>query len=230
MLPSIWLGTVRADGVAFTKPWGAPILYGRPLHFNAFGGSGRKPRPRYRSKYPPLPVSAIASVQLMLKKTDQGGRTTFAPTGISTNWSLSRLTQVITIKVGVRRGVEAHTRWQCSNNTHTHKQKGERTNKKWQSYSSITRSNLSPTNHSVVAEVWSCNVLKVWLGNISMHLGGSLYSPKGPRRCWSSICKPLVTFCPRMHRTVILMRLCAFKPCSGRHRLQATPYGSDPRE
>jgi hypothetical protein len=39
--------------------------------------------------------------------------------GISTNWSLSRLTQMITIKTGVKRGVETHTRAQRNNIMHT---------------------------------------------------------------------------------------------------------------
>jgi hypothetical protein len=46
--------------------------------------------------------------------------------GISTYWSPSSLTQMITIKCGVSRGVETHTRAQCNNNTH--KQRRERTN------------------------------------------------------------------------------------------------------
>ena len=41
--------------------------------------------------------------------------------GISINWSFSRLTQIITIKSGVRREVETHTSAQHSNNTHTSK-------------------------------------------------------------------------------------------------------------
>jgi hypothetical protein len=42
--------------------------------------------------------------------------------GISTNWSFSCLTQMITIKSGVRRGVETHPRAQRDNNMHTSKE------------------------------------------------------------------------------------------------------------
>ena len=42
------------------------------------------------------------------------------------DWNLSRLTQMITIKTGVRMGVETHTRAQYSNNKHT-SEKRERT-------------------------------------------------------------------------------------------------------
>jgi hypothetical protein len=45
---------------------------------------------------------------------------------ISTNWSHSRLTQMITIKSRVRREVETHTRAQRSNNTHISKEKSAR--------------------------------------------------------------------------------------------------------
>jgi hypothetical protein len=40
------------------------------------------------------------------------------------------------------------------------------------------------------------------LGTSSMLLGGSFYSPKEPRSCWSSIWKALVAFCPWVHRTI----------------------------
>jgi hypothetical protein len=58
----------------------SPLLNGAALRFDAFGSSIRRPRFRYRSRYPSLHVSAIKHVQLMLKKSDRGERATFTPT------------------------------------------------------------------------------------------------------------------------------------------------------
>ena len=60
--------------------------------------------------------------------------------GIFRNWSLACLTQMITIKIGVRREVEMHARAQRSNNTHTSKRERAYQN---DSHNSRTRSNLS---------------------------------------------------------------------------------------
>jgi hypothetical protein len=64
--------------------------------------------------------------------------------GISTSWSLSRLTQMITIKIGVREGVRTRTQeHNRTNNTHTSKEESGRTQR--QSDNSETRLNLSQT-------------------------------------------------------------------------------------
>jgi hypothetical protein len=49
----------------------SPHLNGASLRFDAIGSAGRRPRFRYRSWYPPLPVSTIKHVQLVLKKSDR---------------------------------------------------------------------------------------------------------------------------------------------------------------
>jgi hypothetical protein len=71
--------------------------------------------------------------------------------GISTNWSLLVLTQMIIIKFGVRRGVETRTRAQRNNNTHIRARRSNTTHtsietthkSKQQSHNSRTHSNLS---------------------------------------------------------------------------------------
>jgi hypothetical protein len=49
----------------------SPHLNGAALCFDAFGSSSQRPRFRYRSRYPPLPVPAIKHVQLVLNKFDR---------------------------------------------------------------------------------------------------------------------------------------------------------------
>jgi hypothetical protein len=89
----------------------------------------------------------------------------------STNWSVSRLTQMITIKIGVRMGIEMHTRAQRSNNTHT-SEKREHTNQNIgvtaQEHAQISLQQIN----NVVAKVRSCSVLKECLVDSSMRLGG----------------------------------------------------------
>jgi hypothetical protein len=90
--------------------------------------------------------------------------------GISTNWSLSCLTQMITIKSRVRRGVGTHTIAQHNNNTNTSKRKSARI-KRW-SHNSRTRSNLSLTNQQRghrSSELWCAQSM----------LGYQLHAPWG---------------------------------------------------
>jgi hypothetical protein len=80
---------VWASRAAFAKLQGAPLLNGAALRFDAFCSSGRRPRFWYRSRYPSFPVCAIKHVQLLLKKTDRGGRTSFPPTWTFSQWNIS---------------------------------------------------------------------------------------------------------------------------------------------
>jgi hypothetical protein len=96
--------------------------------------------------------------------------------GISTDLSLSHLTQLMTIKSGVSWEVETHTRAQL-HQYHTHKQRRERTN--WNnSHNSRTRSNLSLTNQKRVTEFRSCSMLLWCLGYLLHASRGSFYSAK----------------------------------------------------
>jgi hypothetical protein len=111
------------------------------------------------------------------------------------------LTQMITIKSGVRRGVETHTRAQMQQQTHTQSKKREH-EWKWQSYSSRTRFNLS-----LAIRQRGCGVLELLCAQRMLVYQveaprGSIYSPKGQGSRCSSIWKALVSFCLRVHRTV----------------------------
>jgi hypothetical protein len=114
--------------------------------------------------------------------------------GISIDWSPSSLTQMITIKYGVRRGVEKHTRAQCNNNTHTRAQcnNNTHTSKEESARIKMTESHLKNALKSL------SNISKVWSQSFgvvvcSKYAWRSFYSPKGPRSRWSFIWK-LPTF------------------------------------
>jgi hypothetical protein len=83
---------------------------------------------------------------------------------------------MITIKCGVSRGVETHTRAQCNNNTH--KQRREHTNQN-DKVTAQERAQISLQQiKSVVVEFWSSSVLKVCMGNNSIRLGGPFIAPR----------------------------------------------------
>ena len=76
----------------------SPLLNSATLCFDAFGSSGRRPRFRYGSKYPLLPISVIKPVQLMLKKSDRGGQATFTPTVLMKSQNLDGIKKLYIIK------------------------------------------------------------------------------------------------------------------------------------
>jgi hypothetical protein len=105
---------------------------------------------------------------------------------ISINWSFSRLTQMITIKSGVRREVETHTSAQNNNNTHT-KERAYKSKRHSHRFKNTLKylSNKS-TAWSQRFGVVVCSKY-AW---VTTHVSrGSFYSPKGPRSHWSFICK-----------------------------------------
>jgi hypothetical protein len=100
--------------------------------------------------------------------------------GISTSWSLSRLTQVITIKMRAREGLE-YSHKSTTQQQHTQMQRRKRNNK-------ITEYRLKKCAQislehfgGMVVESRSCSVLKVCLMFCSMRLGVPFIAPRGPR-------------------------------------------------
>jgi hypothetical protein len=136
--------------------------------------------------------------------------------GISTSWSLSRLTQMITIKTGVREGVRTRTQeHNRRNNTHTSKEESART--KQRNDNSETRSNFSQTLWRHVVGFRSCSVLSECLLSSSMVSRGIFYRPKGPRSPWSFIWKLPTFICSRVHQTLSVS-------WSGGTRLSSDPF------
>jgi hypothetical protein len=83
--------------------------------------------------------------------------------GISINWSLSRLTQMITIKSEIRRGGR-NTHKSTTQQQHAHKQRRERTNQNDRVTTQECAQICLYQIKSMVTKFWSCGVLKVCLG------------------------------------------------------------------
>jgi hypothetical protein len=120
--------------------------------------------------------------------------------GISTIWSLSRLTQLISNENTSKGGIESHT-WDKLAATHAHTTKETQ-----RQHNGVTTLNKCP-NLNILKQRREFNVLALldvqWLLGVELHAPrGPFYSPKGPRSLWSSIWKALVAFCPWVHRTV----------------------------
>jgi hypothetical protein len=121
--------------------------------------------------------------------------------GISTSWSLSRLTQVISNVNKSKGGIETHTRARVAATTRTHDK-----NKHMKQHCGVTTqrsARISITlNQRRVCEVLALQNVQ-WVFGVLLHAPrGPFYSPKGARSRWSSIWKALVAFCQRVHMTV----------------------------
>jgi hypothetical protein len=116
--------------------------------------------------------------------------------GISTIWSLSRLTQLISNKHKSKGEVETHTRDKLSA-THAHKTRDRSTKQRSGITTQKKCSNLSLENKGVDVMSRRCRMFNGSLVVCSMRLGDPLIAPKAPRSRWSSIWKALVAFCLR---------------------------------
>jgi hypothetical protein len=113
--------------------------------------------------------------------------------GISTGWSLSRLTQ----EWGGTRNI--HTNLSNSNNTHTSEERSAWNNTAESQLKTCSNLYLMKQQHG--REVVELQYAQRMLVYCSMVPRGSFYSPKGCRSRWSYICKAMVAFCPRVHGT-----------------------------